>query len=93
MGKIKLKIKKGATVKVVTGADKGKKGVVLAVSSRAMKIKVQGVRVQSHFDKKDGMKTLEGFMDYSNVALVEAAPAAKGKKTSAGKKKAASKTA
>jgi large subunit ribosomal protein L24 len=87
----KLKIRKGATVEVITGQDKGKKGTVLAVAANSLKIKVQGVKVMTHFDKKDGQKKLEGFIDYSNVKLLEAAPAAKAKKTS--KKKAASKSA
>lgn len=87
---VKLKIKKGATVQVITGSDKGKKGVVLAVDSEALKIKVQGVREQTHYDKKDGLVKKEGFIDYSNVKLVEAAPT-KGKKTA--KKAAKSKTA
>lgn len=76
---MKLKIKKGATVQVITGQDKGKKGSVLAIDSAAMKIKVQGVKVQTHYDKKDGLLKKEGFIDYSNVKLVEAA-AAKDKK-------------
>ena len=78
---MKLKIKKGATVQVITGSDKGKKGSVIAVDAANMKIKVQGVKVQTHFDKKDGLLKKEGFIDYSNVKLVEAA-AAKEKKTS-----------
>lgn len=77
---MKLKIKKGATVQVVTGSDKGKKGSVLAVDAKAMKILVQGVKVQTHYDKKDGLLKKEGYIDYSNVKLVEAA--AKEKKTS-----------
>lgn len=90
---VKLKIKKGATVEVITGSDKGKKGTVMAVDSKRMKIKVQGVRVMTHFDKKDGIKKLESFIDYSNVKLLDA-PAAKtaGKKTAV-KKKSASKSA
>ncbi len=88
----KLKIRKGATVEVIAGQDKGKKGTVLAVDSVKMKVKVQGVKVMTHFDKKDGLKQIESFFDYSNVKLLEAAPAAKaGKKTS--KKKTASKSA
>lgn len=88
----KLKIRKGATVEVIAGQDKGKKGTVLAVDSVKMKVKVQGVKVMTHFDKKDGQKKLEGFFDYSNVKLLEAPAAAKaGKKTS--KKKTASKSA
>ncbi|MBO9666936.1 MAG: 50S ribosomal protein L24 [Bdellovibrio sp.] len=77
---MKLKIKKGATVQVITGSDKGKKGAVLAVDANAMKIQVQGVKVQTHYDKKDGLLKKEGFIDYSNVKLVEAA--SKEKKTS-----------
>lgn len=76
---MKLKIKKGATVQVITGSDKGKKGSVLAVDAKAMKILVQGVKVQTHYDKKDGLLKKEGFIDYSNVKLVESA--AKEKKT------------
>jgi large subunit ribosomal protein L24 len=68
---MKLKIKKGATVQVTAGADKGKKGTVLAVDSKAMKIKVEGVKVQTHFDKKDGLLKKEGFFDYSNVKLLD----------------------
>jgi large subunit ribosomal protein L24 len=90
----KLKIRKGATVQVITGQDKGKKGTVLEVDSARMRIKVQGVRVQTHFDKKDGLKTLEGYLNYSNVKLLEAAPAAAAAKTKkAAPKKKASKNA
>lgn len=75
----KLKIKKGDQVQVISGSDKGKKGSVLAVSATALKIKVEGVKVQTHYDKKDGLLKKEGFIDYSNVKLVEAK--AKEKKT------------
>ncbi|MEZ0392797.1 MAG: KOW motif-containing protein [Pseudobdellovibrionaceae bacterium] len=87
----KLKIRKGATVQVLTGQDKGKKGKVLAVDSTKMKVKVEGVKVMTHFDKKDGLKKLEGFVDYSNVKLLESATPAGKKKTA--KKKTASKSA
>jgi large subunit ribosomal protein L24 len=86
---MKLKIKKGATVQVIAGADKGKKGSVLEVDPKKLRIRVQGVKVMTHFDKKDGIKQVEGFFDYSNVKLVEG-PAATEKKAS---KKAASKKA
>jgi large subunit ribosomal protein L24 len=71
---MKLKIKKGATVQVITGSDKGKKGTVVEVDPKAMKIKVQGVKVMTHFDKKEGLLKKEAFIDYSNVKLVENAP-------------------
>jgi large subunit ribosomal protein L24 len=86
---IKLKIKKGATVQVITGADKGKKGTVLAVDANSMKIQVQGVKIQTHFDKKEGLLKKEGFFDYSNVKLLDTPT--KEKKTS--KKAAKSKSA
>lgn len=85
---MKLKIRKGATVAVIAGAEKGKKGTVMEVDSNKLRIKVQGVKVMTHFDKKEGIQTREGFIDYSNVKLVEGpAPAAKkASKKSASKK-------
>lgn len=77
----KLKIKKGATVKVISGSERGREGTVLAVNPAKMRIKVQGVAIKTHFDKKDGMKKLEGTISYSNVVLVkQAEKAAQGKK-------------
>ena len=69
---MKLKIKKGATVQVIAGSDKGKSGKVLEIKTAPLKIKVQGVKVQTHFDKKEGLLKKEGFFDYSNVKLVAA---------------------
>lgn len=74
---MKLKIKKGATVEVIAGADKGKRGSVLEINPGKLVVRVQGVRMQTHFDKKDGLKTSEGYLDYSNVKLVEQVAAAK----------------
>lgn len=90
---MKLKIRKGATVEVISGADKGKKGTVLAVDPKALKLKVQGVRVMTHFDKKDGLKKLESFINYANVKLVEQAAPTKAKKVAKTTKKTASKNA
>lgn len=89
---MKLKIKKGATVQVIAGAEKGKKGKVLEVKPQTLKIKVQGVKVQTHFDRKEGIQKKEGFIDYSNVKMIEAAPEPAAKKKTS-KKKAASKSA
>lgn len=86
----KLKIKKGDQVQVIAGSDKGKKGSVIQVDPKALKIKIDGVKVQTHFDKKDGLLKKEGFIDYSNVKLVGKATAAKEKKAPA--KKAAAKS-
>lgn len=89
---MKLKIKKGSTVKVIAGNDKGKTGSVLEVNPTTMKIKVQGIRMQTNLDKKENtlVKT-EGFIDYSNVSLVEAASKAKAAKKKTAKAKTATK--
>lgn len=81
---MKLKIKKGATVQVIAGSDKGKSGKVIEIKTEPLKIKVQGVKVQTHFDKKEGILKKEGFIDYSNVKLVAASE--KATKTKAKKK-------
>ncbi len=87
----KLKIKKGATVQVIAGSEKGKKGSVLEVNAERLKARVQGIRVQTHFDKKEGLLKKEGYIDYSNLKLVEG-PAAKAATKGKGKSAAAKKT-
>ncbi len=84
---MKLKIKKGATVEVITGADKGKRGSIVEIDTKKLKVKIQGVKVMTHFDKKEGLLKKEGFIDYSNVKLVEAAAKKEGKKKAASKSK------
>lgn len=87
---LKLKIKKGDTVQVITGSDKGKKGSVLEITKKLpLKVKVSGVCLQTHFDQKEGMLKKEGLIDYSNIKLVEKSKSASKKKAT--KKKAASK--
>ena len=73
----KLKIKKGDTALVITGADKGRQAKVLEVSLSQLKARLQGVRVQTHFDKKEGIQKKEGWIDYSNIKLVSSATKAK----------------
>ncbi len=86
---MKLKIKKGDSVQVIAGAQKGTKGAVLAIDPVKLKVKVQGVRIQTNFDKKEGILKSEGYIDYSNVKLVE--KAAQEKKKSAKSKASKSK--
>ena len=73
----KLGIRKGDTVEVITGADKGKKGAVLEINNKHLKIKVQGVSVNTKHDKQNGLQKLESFISYSNVKFVSKAVAAK----------------
>jgi large subunit ribosomal protein L24 len=72
----KLKIRKGATVQVIAGSEKGKKGTVLEVNANKMGVRVQGIRVQTHFDKKEGLLKKEGYIHYSNLKMTDA-PASK----------------
>lgn len=87
---MKLKVTKGATVQVIAGSDKGKRGTVLDLKKETMMVRVQGVRMATKHSKKDGVVKSEGYIHYSNVKLVDAAKK-EAKKTS--KKSAKSKTA
>lgn len=70
---MKLAIRKGAKVRVITGADKGREGTVLAVDIEKMRVRIEGVKLQTRHSKKDGLLKSEGYIHYSNVKLVEAA--------------------
>jgi large subunit ribosomal protein L24 len=87
---MKLKIRKGAQVEVITGSDKGKRGEVLEVKPETMRIRVSGVKIQTRHSKQNGLTKSEGYIHYSNVKLVEAAAAGTAKKKTA---KKATKTA
>ncbi|MCB9097362.1 MAG: 50S ribosomal protein L24 [Arcobacter sp.] len=75
---IKYKIKKGDTVKIITGDDKGKTGEVLAVFPSKGKVIVSGCKVAKKTVKPDQDKNPNGGfvnkempIDISNVAKVE----------------------
>jgi large subunit ribosomal protein L24 len=75
---IKLKIKKGDTVKIIAGDDKGKTGEVLQVFPKTNKVIVQGCKVAKKTVKPDQDRNPEGGfvnkempIDISNVAKVE----------------------
>ena len=74
-----LKIRKGDLVQVVAGADRGKQGRVIAVDRDHGKVRVESVRTQKRHLKpgRKGARTggiveVEGFVDASNVMLVDA---------------------
>ncbi len=73
-----LKIKKGDTVEVIAGDDKGKKAEVLAVLPAKNKVVVAGCKVAkktvkpSENNPKGGFESKEMPMDISNVRKVEA---------------------
>ena len=75
---IKLKIKKGDTVKIIAGDDKGKTGEVLRVLPSKNKVIVKDCKDNKKTVKPDKEKNPEGGfinkempIDISNVAKVE----------------------
>jgi len=71
-----LKIKKGDTVKVITGKDKDKEGKVLSVDVKNGKVLVEGVNMitkhtkPSQANAEGGIIQREAAIDASNVMLV-----------------------
>ena len=84
---MKAKIKVGDEVLVTTGSQKGRKGYVLAVDILKRKIRVKGIRIQTCFDKKEGIQKREGFIDYSNAKLIKSADPEKKRKKATAKSK------
>ena len=73
---MKLSVKKGDNVLVLTGKDAGKTGEILEVNREDGKVVVAGVNVQAHHkkprskDDKGGIIKSEGAIDVSNVQVV-----------------------
>ena len=70
------KIKKGDTVVVITGKDKGTKGEVLKVIPDENRVLVRGVNLVKRHQKPSqmdpgGLKTFEAPIHVSNVALAD----------------------
>ena len=79
---IKLKIKKGDNVKVITGDDKGKTGDVIKVFPNIRKVLVKGINEKKKHQKptreqKGGIITVETPIDISNVVKLSDAKAEK----------------
>ena len=72
-----LKIKKGDTVEIIAGDDKGKKGEVLAVFPKKSKVIVAGAKVAkkaikpTEENKDGGFENKEMPIHISNVRKVE----------------------
>ncbi|WP_041016353.1 50S ribosomal protein L24 [Campylobacter jejuni] len=70
-------MKKGDSVKVITGDDKGKTGKVLAVYPKTLKVVVEGCKIAKKAIKPSEKNPNGGFinkempMDISNVAKVQ----------------------
>ena len=71
-----MKIKKGDTVKVISGKDKGKEGKVLAVNVKDNTVIVESVNMVTKHSKPSaanqngGIITKEAPLDLSNVMLL-----------------------
>ena len=71
-----MKIKKGDTVMVIAGKDKGKSGRVLKAMPKENKVVVEGVNVQTKHAKAtrtsgSEIKHMEGPIDASNVMFYD----------------------
>lgn len=85
----KLHIRKGDTVKVLAGDDRGKTGKVLEVNLEKRRALVEGINIHTKHDKpsagkpEGGIKKLEAPIHISNLMLVDPAS---GKATRVGRK-------
>ena len=73
---VKLKIRKGDKVVVITGKDKGKTGEVTLVMPKEMRVVVQGVNIVRRHQRQTaqqqgGIITKEAPIHISNVAHVD----------------------
>lgn len=87
--KPKLHIKKGDTVKVIAGDDKGKTGKVLEILTAKSRVIVEGINIVTKHAKpsagkpEGGIKKTEASINISNLMLIDPAS---GKATRVGRK-------
>jgi large subunit ribosomal protein L24 len=85
----KLHIRKGDTVRVIAGDDKGKEGKVMEVISLKSRAVVEGINMVTKHQKpsagkpEGGIKKMEGTLHISNLMLIDPAS---GKATRTGRK-------
>ena len=71
-----MTIRKGDTIQVISGKERGKKGQVLKFDKLSNRLTVDGVNLRMHHLKpnqtrpKGGMVQMPGSMDRANVVLV-----------------------
>ena len=102
MNRVKLHVRKGDQVEIISGNHRGSTGKVLQVLARKQRVLVEGVRmIKRHLKKSQDnpqgkIAEREGPIHISNVKVVEKAERegkAKGTKTKAAKPKAEKKKA
>lgn len=78
MSKIKLKLKRGDTVEVIAGKNKGKRGTIREVRPDAMRVIVSDVNIVKRHMKagrqqrqQAGIVEIEAPIHVSNVALID----------------------
>ena len=77
MSAIKLKIKKGDKVRVISGDDKGKDGVVIRVDKAKMRVLVEGINIVKRHTKpsaanqEGGIIEKEAPIHISNVMILD----------------------
>ena len=69
---MKMIIKKGTQVKIISGKDKGKTGEILEINRKLQKIKVKSVNlIKKHLkptkENKGGIISKESFIHQSNI--------------------------
>jgi large subunit ribosomal protein L24 len=76
--KVKLKLKRGDTVEVIAGKDKGKRGTIREILTEKQRVKVSDVNVVTRHYKQGsrgarqaGIVEIEAAIHVSNVALVD----------------------
>ena len=72
-----MHVKKGDKVKVITGKDKGKEGVILAAFPKQDRVLVEGVNIVKKHTKPNqenpqgGIMSVEAAIHVSNVMLID----------------------
>ena len=93
MNRIKLHVKKGDQVEVISGNFRGSTGKILQVLSRKERVLIEGVRmIKKHLRKSQdnpsgSIAEREGPIHISNVKVIERGEKAKKSKTKATKEK------
>ena len=73
----KLKLKKGDTVRVISGESRGQEGKIEAIDTKKMRVTIEGVNMISKHTKPSaknadgGIVKQEGTIHFSNLMFVE----------------------
>src|ERR1700712_4537683 len=76
---VKLHVRKGDTVKVIAGDDKGKSGKILEIIQDKNRAIVEGINIVTKHQKpsagkpEGGIKKMEGTIHISNLMLIDPA--------------------